>query len=57
MKRVGTAMIGTVVLIGLVRLLSYGIKGFGVLDVVGSAVLSLGIAVWVWYIIKNRARL
>lgn len=54
MNRVGPAIIGTVILIGIVRLLSN--KAVDVLDVVGATALSLGIALWILYIVKNRAR-
>lgn len=56
MNRTGPAIIGTVILIGLVRLLSNAIKGVGVLEVVGSTAISLGIALWIWYVLKNRTR-
>jgi len=56
MNRVGPAIIGTVILIGVVRLLSNAIKGVEVLEVVGSTAISLGIALWIWYVLKNRAR-
>ena len=56
MNKIGPAIIGTVLIIGLVRLLSNAFKGLDVLDVLGSTALSLGIALSIWYVLKNRAR-
>ena len=56
MNRIGPAIIGTIIFIGLVRLTSNAFKGIQVLDVVGSTALSLGIAIYVLYLIKTRAR-
>lgn len=56
MDRFGRTIIGTVILIGLVRLLSNVIKGVYVLDVVASIMISLGIALWLVYFLKNQAR-
>jgi hypothetical protein len=54
MRRTGPAIIGTVILIGLIRLLATAFSGGDGLDVLGSILLSIGIALWIGFVLHRR---